>query len=333
MKIAVVGATGLVGTEMIRQIEARGLPVTELIPVASTRSVGKTILFKGEHIEVISMQEAIDREADIALFSAGGSTSLEFAEQFAAKGTIVIDNSSAWRMDPNKSLIIPEINGAILSESDKIIANPNCSTIQLLMAVAPLHRAYKIDRMIISTYQSITGTGVKAVQQLENEEAGLETDKAYDHPIYRNCIPQCDVFESNAYTKEEMKLVRESRKILAEPNLKVTATAVRIPVVGGHSESINISFKKPFELGEVISILNKTPNLKVMDDPSQSIYPMPIHSEGKDDVFVGRIRRDESAENSLNLWVVADNLRKGAATNALQIAELLIEKGLVKELV
>ena len=333
MKIAVVGATGLVGTEMIRQIEARKLPLSELIPVASPKSVGKSILFKGENIRIVDMEEAIAKEADIALFSAGGSTSLEYAEQFAAKGTIVIDNSSAWRMDPDKSLIIPEINGHELTESDRIIANPNCSTIQLLMAVAPLHRTYGIDRMVISTYQSITGTGVKAVQQLENEEAGLAGDKAYDHPIYRNCIPQCDVFESNAYTKEEMKLVNESRKILATPDLKITATAVRIPVVGGHSESVNISFKKPFELAEVISILNKTPNLIVMDDPSQSVYPMPIHSEGKDDVFVGRIRRDESADNSLNLWVVADNLRKGAATNALQIAELLIEKGLVKELV
>ena len=279
------------------------------------------------------MEEAIEKQADIALFSAGGSTSLAYAEQFAAKGTIVIDNSSAWRMDPNKSLIVPEINGDKLDQSDRIIANPNCSTIQLLMAVAPLHKAYEIDRMVISTYQSITGTGIKAVQQLENEENGQQGEKAYDHPIHRNCIPQCDVFEENAYTKEEMKLVNESRKILNEPNLKVTATAVRIPVVGGHSEAVNISFKNSFELADVVALLKSTPNVEVMDDPAQAIYPMPVLSEGKDEVFVGRIRRDESAENSLNLWVVSDNLRKGAATNALQIAELLIEKSLVKEMV
>lgn len=329
MKIAVVGATGLVGREMIQLIEERKFLVTELIPVASEKTVGSFIEFKGKKVEVVSMDTAISMQPAIALFSAGGNVSLNYAEKFAAVGTTVIDNSSAWRMHNDKALIIPEINGSILTKKHKIIANPNCSTIQLLMAVAPLHRKFKIDRMIISTYQSITGTGVKAVEQLENEEAGKPGEMAYAHQIYRNCIPQCDVFEDNGYTKEEMKLVNESRKILAQPDLKVSATAVRVPVVGGHSEAVNISFLKFFELEQVIEILKSTPGVEVMDDPEKGVYPMPILSKGKDSVFVGRIRLDESAPNSINLWIVADNLRKGAATNALQIAEYLVKNNLV----
>lgn len=329
MKIAVVGATGLVGREMIQLIEKRNFPVSTLIPVASAQSVGKTISFKGADVQVVSMEDAIELKPDIALFSAGGGTSLAFAEKFAAIGTTVIDNSSAWRMHPDKALIIPEINGDSLSKNNTIIANPNCSTIQLLMAVAPLHKKYSLERMIISTYQSITGTGVKAVRQLENEEAGKSGESAYAHPIFRNCIPQCDDFEENNYTKEEMKLVNESRKILGDNHLKITATAVRVPVVGGHSESVNLSFKNPIDLVEIYSILRESPGIIVMDDPANSVYPMPVNSHGKDEVFVGRIRIDESAPNSINLWIVADNLRKGAATNALQIAELLIEKKLV----
>lgn len=329
MKIAVVGATGLVGREMIQLIEKRNFPVSTLIPVATAQSVGKTISFKGADVQVVSMEDAIELKPDIALFSAGGGTSLAFAEKFAAIGTTVIDNSSAWRMHPDKALIIPEINGDSLSKNNTIIANPNCSTIQLLMAVAPLHKKYSLERMIISTYQSITGTGVKAVRQLENEEAGKSGESAYAHPIFRNCIPQCDDFEENNYTKEEMKLVNESRKILGDNHLKITATAVRVPVVGGHSESVNLSFKNPIDLVEIYSILRESPGIIVMDDPANSVYPMPVNSHGKDEVFVGRIRIDESAPNSINLWIVADNLRKGAATNALQIAELLIEKKLV----
>ena len=329
MKVAVVGATGLVGEVMLRLLEERNFPVTALLAVASERSIGKKILFKGKEIEVIGLQEAIDAKPQIALFSAGGETSKNYAEKFAANGTFVIDNSSAWRMDSDKKLVIPEINAKELRKDDLIIANPNCSTIQLLMAVAPLHYKFEIERMIISTYQSITGTGVKALNQLENEQNGVQGEMAYAHPIHRNCIPQCDVFEENDYTKEEMKLVRESRKILNEPELKVTATAVRIPVVGGHSESVNITFKNDFGIEEVKEILNNTVGVKLQDDPSTGIYPMPLNSAHKDDVFVGRIRRDESAEKSLNLWIVADNLRKGAATNTIQIAEYLVANQLV----
>jgi aspartate-semialdehyde dehydrogenase len=324
MKVAVVGATGLVGTVILNLLESRNFPVTTLLPVASENSVGKKIRFRNTDVEVVSIQSAIDEKPDLAFFSAGGEASLAYAEKFAAKGTVVIDNSSAWRMDPSKKLIVPEVNGHELTENDKIIANPNCSTIQLVMAMAPLHRKYGIQRMVISTYQSITGTGVKAVQQLENEQKGIEGQMAYDYQIHQNCIPQCDVFLENDYTKEEMKLVHESRKILGAPNLKVTATAVRVPVVGGHSESVNVTFEKEFDVAEIKSILNETIGVVVDDNPAKNQYPMPFFKREKDDVFVGRIRRDESAENSLNLWIVADNLRKGAATNAIQIAEYLI---------
>ena len=324
MKVAVVGATGLVGTVILNLLESRNFPVTTLLPVASENSVGKKIRFRNTDVEVVSIHSAIDEKPDLAFFSAGGEASLAYAEKFAAKGTVVIDNSSAWRMDPSKKLIVPEVNGHELTENDKIIANPNCSTIQLVMAMAPLHRKYGIQRMVISTYQSITGTGVKAVQQLENEQKGIEGQMAYDYQIHQNCIPQCDVFLENDYTKEEMKLVHESRKILGAPNLKVTATAVRVPVIVGHSESVNVTFEKEFDVAEIKSILNETIGVVVDDNPAKNQYPMPFFKREKDDVFVGRIRRDESAENSLNLWIVADNLRKGAATNAIQIAEYLI---------
>jgi len=329
MKVAVVGATGLVGSVMLQLLEQRNFPLTELIPVASERSVGKKVIFKGKEVEIKSMADAIDAIPDIALFSAGGSTSLVYAEKFAEKGTTVIDNSSAWRMDESKKLIVPEVNAKELSKEDKIIANPNCSTIQLMLAMAPLHLKYGIERMIISTYQSITGTGIKAVQQLENEQRGIEGEKAYAYQIHQNCIPQCDVFEENDYTKEEMKLVKESRKILGEPDLKITATAVRIPTVGGHSESVNLSFQKEFEVDDIKTLLSETEGIILQDSPADLLYPMPLYSKEKDEVFVGRIRRDESAPNSLNLWIVADNLRKGAATNALQIAEYLVDKQLV----
>ena len=329
MRVAVVGATGLVGSCILELLEKRNFPMEELLLVASEKSVGKSILFAGKEIKVISMAEAINRKPDLALFSAGGATSLAFAEKFAEVGTTVIDNSSAWRMNENYKLIVPEINGNILTASDKIIANPNCSTIQLLMAAAPLHRRYGISRMIISTYQSITGTGIKAVNQLMNEQKGEQGEMAYAHPIHQNCIPQCDVFEANDYTKEEMKMVNESRKILNEPNLKVSATAVRVPVMGGHSESVNVSFEKEFEVDEIREILNQTGGVVVQDNPSEGIFPMPLSSKDKDEVFVGRLRRDDSFPNSLNLWIVADNLRKGAATNAVQIAEYLIKKGML----
>ena len=327
MKVAVVGATGLVGTVMLRLLEERNFPVSKLLPVASEKSVGKKVIFKNSEVEVVSMQQAIDEKPDFALFSAGGETSLAFAELFATNGTVVIDNSSAWRMDPTKKLIVPEVNGHELTREDKIIANPNCSTIQLMMAMAPLHKKYGIERMIISTYQSITGTGVKAVQQLENEQKGIEGEMAYAYQIHLNAIPQCDVFLENDYTKEEMKLVHESRKILNAPQLKVTATAVRIPVVGGHSESVNVTFKNEFTVEDIKSILNQTDGVVVHDNPSKNEYPMPFYKKELDEVFVGRIRRDESAENSLNLWIVSDNLRKGAATNAIQIAEYLVSSG------
>lgn len=329
MKVAVVGATGLVGSVMLKLLVERKFPITELIPVASEKSVGKRIAFNGKDVEVVSMQSAIDAKPDIALFSAGGETSLMFAEQFAANGTVVIDNSSAWRMDKTKKLIVPEVNGNLLGVNDKIIANPNCSTIQLLVAMAPLHRAFGIERMIISTYQSITGTGVKAVKQLEDEQKGVKAEKAYDYQIHQNCIPQCDVFLENDYTKEEMKLVNESRKILSDNSLKITATAVRIPVIGGHSESVNVTFKKPFSINEVKTVLKNANGVIVKDNPAQLEYPMPLYEKEKDEVFVGRIRKDESAENSLNLWIVSDNLRKGAATNAIQIAEYLVSEKII----
>ena len=329
MKIAVVGATGMVGEVMLKVLAERNFPVTELLPVASERSIGKKIKFQEKEYEVIGLQEAIDQKPDLALFSAGGSTSLEWAPKFAAAGTTVIDNSSAWRMDPEKKLIVPEINALEITSEDKIIANPNCSTIQMVMALAPLHKKYKIKRVVVSTYQSITGTGVKAVQQLENEYKNEQGEMAYPYPIHRNAIPQCDVFEENGYTKEEMKLTNETKKILKDDSVAVTATAIRIPVVGGHSESVNVTFENDFEINDVRKVLSQFPGLKVQDNPDVNTYPMPIYAEGKDDVFVGRIRRDNSQEKSLHMWIVADNLRKGAATNAVQIAEYLIKKKLV----
>ena len=323
MKVAVVGATGMVGEIMRSVLEERNFPITEFLPVASARSIGKTICFQGKDYTVIGLEEAVERAPDFALFSAGGQTSLDWAPKFAAVGTTVIDNSSAWRMHPDHKLIVPEINADQLTPSDKIIANPNCSTIQMVMVLAPLHKRYGIKRVVVSTYQSITGTGVKAVQQLEDEYNGKDGEKAYPHPIHRNALPHCDVFMDNGYTKEEMKLVNETHKIL-DPNIKVTATAVRIPVVGGHSESVNLSFSKELDLDEVREILNKAPGVVVVDDLANNNYPMPLDAEGKDEVFVGRIRKDESQENGLNLWIVADNLRKGAATNTVQIAEYLI---------
>ncbi len=329
MKIAVVGATGMVGEVMLQVLAERNFPITELIPVASEKSIGKEIEFKGTKYKVVGMQTAIDMKADIALFSAGGETSLEWAPKFAATGTTVIDNSSAWRMDPTKKLVVPEINGNILTKEDKIIPNANCSTIQLVMALAPLHAKYKIKRVIVSTYQSITGTGVKGVQQLENEYAGVQGEMAYKYPIHRNAIPQCDSFEENGYTKEEMKLVRETQKILDDRTIAVTATAVRIPVVGGHSEAVNVEFANDFEVNEVRRILHNTSGVEVQDNLDTFTYPMPLFAAGKDAVFVGRIRRDESQPNSLNMWIVADNLRKGAATNTVQIAEYLVKNSLV----
>jgi aspartate-semialdehyde dehydrogenase len=329
MKVAVVGATGMVGEVMLQVLAERNFPITELIPVASERSVGKEIEFKGTKYKVVGMQTAVDMKADIALFSAGGETSLAWAPKFAEAGTTVIDNSSAWRMDTTKKLVVPEINGSILTKEDKIIPNANCSTIQLVMALAPLHKKYKIKRIIVSTYQSITGTGVKGVQQLENEYAGIHGEMAYKYPIHRNAIPHCDSFEDNGYTKEEMKLVRETQKILDDRTIAVTATAVRVPIVGGHSEAVNVEFDNDFEVNEVRSILHNTPGVVVQDNLDTFTYPMPLYAEGKDDVFVGRIRRDESQPNTLNMWIVADNLRKGAATNTVQIAEYLVKNNLV----
>ena len=328
MRVAVVGATGMVGNVMLEVLRERNFPVTELIPVASEKSVGKMIAFGSLEFPVVDLKTAVSMKPDVAIFSAGGETSLEWAPQFAEVGTTVIDNSSAWRMHADKKLIIPEINGDLLTAVDKIIANPNCSTIQLLMALAPLHKAYKIKRVIVSTYQSITGTGVKAVQQLENERNGIEGEMAYAYPIDKNCIPHCDSFMDNGYTKEEMKLTNETKKIL-DPAINVTATAVRVPVVGGHSEAVNVEFENDFDLADVRKLLHNTPGITLKDDPTTNNYPMPRFAESKDDVFVGRIRRDESQANTLNMWVVADNLRKGAATNAIQIAELLIQKGIL----
>ena len=329
MKIAVVGATGMVGEVMLQVLAERNFPVTELIPVASEKSVGKEIEFKGKKYKVVGLQTAVDKKADIALFSAGGQTSLDWAPKFAAAGTTVIDNSSAWRMDPTKKLIVPEINAHELTTADKIIANPNCSTIQMVMVLAPLHQKYNIKRVVVSTYQSITGTGVKAVQQLENEYAGVQGEMAYKYQIHRNAIPQCDVFEDNDYTKEEMKLVRETKKIMSDDSIAVTATAVRIPVVGGHSETVNIEFTNDFDVTELRKILHHTNGVTVQDNTDTYTYPMPLYAEGKDDVFVGRIRRDESQPNTVNMWIVADNLRKGAATNTIQIAEYLVANKLV----
>ena len=329
MKVAVVGATGMVGEIMLQVLAERNFPVTELIPVASEKSVGKEIEWKGNTYKVVGLQTAVDMKPEIALFSAGGETSLEWAPKFAAAGTTVIDNSSAWRMDASKKLVVPEINASILTKEDKIIANPNCSTIQMVMALAPLHAKYDIKRIVVSTYQSITGTGVKAVRQLENEYAGIQDEMAYKYPIHRNAIPQCDSFEANGYTKEEMKLVRETQKILNDNTIAVTATAIRIPVVGGHSEAVNIQFENDFDVNEVRQILQNTPGVTVQDNLDTFTYPMPIYAQGKDDVFVGRIRRDESQPNTINMWIVADNLRKGAATNTIQIAEYLVANKLV----
>ncbi|BAO54792.1 aspartate-semialdehyde dehydrogenase [Nonlabens marinus] len=329
MKIAVVGVTGMVGQVMLKVLEERNLDITELIPVASEKSVGTEITFKDKQYKVVSMQQAMDMKPAIALFSAGGGVSLDYAPKFAAAGTTVIDNSSAWRMEKGKKLVVPEINAVDLTTEDKIIANPNCSTIQLVMALAPLHKKYGIKRLVISTYQSITGTGVKAVQQLENEYTGAKGEMAYPYQIHRNALPHCDVFEENGYTKEELKLVRETQKILDDKTIAVTATAVRIPVVGGHSESVNVEFHNDFTESEVRVLLAATPGVTVQDNTDVNLYPMPLMAQGKDDVFVGRIRRDHSAANALNMWIVADNLRKGAATNAVQIAEYLIKNKLV----
>lgn len=329
MKVAVVGATGLVGEVMLKVLNEREFPVTELIPVASERSVGKIISFKNKDYKVVGLVEAIEMKPDIALFSAGGGTSLEWAPKFAEAGITVVDNSSAWRMDHSKKLVVPEINADQLTKEDKIIANPNCSTIQMVVALAPLHKKYKIKRLVISTYQSITGTGVKAVRQLENEMAGVSGEMAYHYPIHQNAIPHCDVFEENGYTKEEMKLVRETQKILDDKTIAVTATAVRIPTAGGHSESVNVEFENDFDINEVRQLLNEAPGVVVQDNIDVNTYPMPIFANGKDDVFVGRIRRDGSQSNSLNMWIVSDNLRKGAATNTIQIAEYLVANKLL----
>jgi len=329
MKIAVVGATGMVGEVMLQVLAERNFPITELIPVASEKSVGKEIEYKGKKYSVVGLQTAVEMKPDIALFSAGGETSLAWAPKFAEVGTTVIDNSSAWRMDQTKKLVVPEINASGLTKEDKIIANPNCSTIQMVLALAPLHKKYKIKRVIVSTYQSITGTGVKAVEQLENEYAGAKGEMAYKYQIHRNAIPQCDVFEENGYTKEEMKLVRETQKILNDKTIAVTATAVRVPIVGGHSEAVNVEFENDFDVNEIRQILHNTEGVTVQDNLDTFTYPMPLYAQGKNDVFVGRIRRDESQPNTLNMWIVADNLRKGAATNTIQIAEYLVANKLV----
>ena len=331
MKIAVVGATGMVGNVMLKVLEERNFPINKLLLVASERSVGTELIFHNKKIEVIGLNEALDAKPDIALFSAGRTTSLEWAPKFASAGTTVIDNSSAWRMEKDIKLIVPEINANLLSSEDKIIANPNCSTIQMVMALAPLHRKFKIKRLVISTYQSITGTGVKAVKQLNNEMSGISGENAYPHQIHKNALPHCDIFLENNYTREEMKLVHETHKILGDNKIAITATAVRIPVVGGHSESVNVEFKNHFEINQIQKILSQTPGIEILDDPKKNKYPMPINAEGKDTVYVGRLRRDNSIPNGVNLWIVSDNLRKGAATNTIQIAEYLIKNNLVKQ--
>jgi aspartate-semialdehyde dehydrogenase len=342
MKVAVVGATGLVGSKMLQVLEERNFPVGELIPVASEKSVGKKVSFKGQEYTIVSVEDAIAMKPAIAIFSAGGAASLRWAPEFAKAGTYVVDNSSAWRMVPGIRLVIPEINAGLLGKDDRIIANPNCSTIQMLMVLAPLHQAYHIKRIVVSTYQSVSGTGVKALRQLEMEEkaalqcagssaevGGEAIERAYPHPIYRNCIPQCDSFLENGYTKEEMKMVNETRKILGDNSIMVTATTVRVPVTGGHSEAVNIEFEREYELAEVRQLLSDTPGVVVVDNPAAFEYPMALHAWEKDEVFVGRIRRDESRDNCLNIWIVSDNLRKGAATNAIQIAEHLVSAGIV----
>ncbi len=335
MKVAVVGATGLVGTKMLQVLAERNFPVTELLPVASENSVGKEVEFKNNKYKVVGMQEAIDAKPDVAIFSAGGGTSTEWAPKFAEAGITVVDNSSAWRMDPTKPLVVPEINADILTTNDKIIANPNCSTIQMVVALAPLHKAYKIKRIVVSTYQSVTGTGKKAVDQMMGERnksvAGKETEypMAYQYPIDLNVIPQIDVFTDNGYTKEEMKMVNETRKIMRDDNIRVTATTVRIPVMGGHSESVNVEFENDYDLAEVKNILEASPGVVVVDDLVNAKYPMPKDAHEKDEVFVGRLRRDDTQPNTLNMWIVSDNLRKGAATNAVQIAEYLVANNLV----
>jgi aspartate-semialdehyde dehydrogenase len=330
MRVAVVGATGMVGEMLRRVLEERNFPVTEFIPVASEKSVGKEIMFKNKAYKVVSMEEAIQKRPDLALFSAGGSTSLEFAPQFAAVGTIVVDNSSAWRMDATKKLVVPEVNADVLTAEDKIIANPNCPTIQMVVPLNPLLKNYSIKRIVVSTYQSVTGTGKKAVDQLMNERQGVEGKMAYPYTIDLNALPHIDVFLENGYTKEEMKMVNETRKIMGDSKIAVTSTTVRIPVMGGHSEAVNIEFEKEFDLDEVRQILRNTEGVIVQDDPKNNIYPMPLTANDRDEVFVGRIRRDESQANTLNMWIVADNLRKGAATNAIQIAEYLLKKGILK---
>jgi aspartate-semialdehyde dehydrogenase len=329
MKVAVVGATGLVGTKMMQILAERNFPVTELIPVASEKSVGKMVSFKGKEYPVVSMESAIAAQPALALFSAGGSTSLEWAPKFAEAGIPVIDNSSAWRMDPDKKLVVPEVNAHVLTAADKIIANPNCSTIQMVVALYPLHQKYTIKRIVVSTYQSVSGTGKKAVDQLFNERKGIQGEMAYKYPIDLNAIPQIDVFLDNGYTKEEMKMVKETKKIMQDDSIRVTATTVRIPVIGGHSESVNVEFEQPFELADITALLAAAPGVVVQDDVNAQIYPMPLWAHEKDEVFVGRIRRDETQPNTLNLWIVSDNLRKGAATNAVQIAEYMMANGLL----
>ncbi len=329
MKVAVVGATGLVGTKMLQVLAERNFPVTEIVPVASERSVGKEVVFKGKTYKVVSMDDGIAAKPAVAIFSAGGGTSLEWAPKFAAAGIRVIDNSSAWRMDPTKKLVVPEVNAAVLTADDFIIANPNCSTIQMVVALQPLHLKYKIKRVVVSTYQSVTGTGKKAVDQLFNERKGIEGEMAYKYPIDLNVIPQIDVFLDNGYTKEEMKMVKETNKIMQDDSIRVTATTVRIPVVGGHSESVNVEFENEFDLAQVKSILATAPGVIVQNDDATQFYPMPLWAHEKDEVFVGRLRRDETQDKTLNMWIVSDNLRKGAATNAVQIAEYLLSKGLL----
>ncbi len=333
MKVALVGATGLVGNVMCEVLEEQQFPISEFLPVASARSVGKIVKFKGKEYKIIGLEDAVAAQPDLAIFSAGGSVSKEWAPKFAEVGTTVVDNSSAWRMDPNKKLVVPEVNAEVLGAADKIIANPNCSTIQMVAAIAPLHQKYKIKRLVISTYQSITGTGIKAVHQFDGERLGKdesEFEKVYPHPIFNNCLPHCDVFYDNGYTKEELKLVNETCKILGDDSIKITATAVRVPVQGGHSESVNIEFENDFDIEELREVLRQAPGVIVQDNPSNNEYPMPLFAKHRDEVFVGRIRRDNSAPNALNLWIVADNLRKGAATNAVQIAQYLLDKGLLK---
>lgn len=331
MKVAVVGATGLVGTKMLQVLAERNFPITELLPVASEKSVGKQVEFKGKKYTIVSANDAIAAKPALALFSAGGSTSLEWAPKFAAAGITVVDNSSAWRMDPSKRLVVPELNADVLTPEDKIIANPNCSTIQMVVALNPLHKKYKVKRIVVSTYQSVTGTGVKAVTQLMNERKGVSGEMAYKYPIDLNAIPQIDVFLDNGYTKEEMKMVNETKKIMRDEDIRVTATTVRIPVMGGHSEAVNVEFENEFDLAEVRSLLSKAPGVVVVDEPAAQQYPMPKDAHERDEVFVGRLRRDETQPKTLNMWVVSDNLRKGAATNAVQIAEYLVEKGLLSK--